>query len=117
MAERAGLLNRYTSLNLYRGFESLPLRFLSLKQPSVDFVHPEVAKATKVHLSACALMGFFFSRTINICSKAGRLTPFFSCKNLNIIFGHPAVLYAVAGLHVYCLIVYLSLRLQALNKL
>ena len=26
MAERAGLLNRYTSLNLYRGFESLPLR-------------------------------------------------------------------------------------------
>ena len=26
MAERAGLLNRYTGLNLYRGFESLPLR-------------------------------------------------------------------------------------------
>ena len=26
VAERAGLLNRYTSLNLYRGFESLPLR-------------------------------------------------------------------------------------------
>ena len=26
MAERAGLLNRYTDLNLYRGFESLPLR-------------------------------------------------------------------------------------------
>jgi hypothetical protein len=28
VAERAGLLNRYTSLNLYRGFESLPLRKL-----------------------------------------------------------------------------------------
>ena len=26
MAERAGLLNRCTDLNLYRGFESLPLR-------------------------------------------------------------------------------------------
>ena len=26
MAEGDGLLNRYTDLNLYRGFESLPLR-------------------------------------------------------------------------------------------
>jgi hypothetical protein len=28
VAERAGLLNRCTGLNLYRGFESLPLRHI-----------------------------------------------------------------------------------------
>ena len=31
MAERAGLLNRCTGFNLYRGFESLPLRSSFLK--------------------------------------------------------------------------------------
>ena len=35
MAERAGLLNRYTSLNLYRGFESLPLRKLKSRSALV----------------------------------------------------------------------------------
>ena len=30
MAEGNGLLNRHTGLNLYRGFESLPLRQISL---------------------------------------------------------------------------------------
>ena len=31
MAEGGGLLNRYTGQNLYRGFESLPLRQISSK--------------------------------------------------------------------------------------
>jgi hypothetical protein len=36
VAERAGLLNRCTSLNLYRGFESLPLRWVGL-QATADY--------------------------------------------------------------------------------
>ena len=37
MAERAGLLNRCTGLNLYRGFESLPLRKQKKSRRSRDF--------------------------------------------------------------------------------
>ena len=41
MAERAGLLNRCTGLNLYRGFESLPLRQLQKPRRSRDFLCPQ----------------------------------------------------------------------------
>ena len=44
MAERAGLLNRCTSLNLYRGFESLPLR-RSLHDRQAFIMAREVAQA------------------------------------------------------------------------
>jgi hypothetical protein len=43
VAERAGLLNRYTSLNLYRGFESLPLR-KKKDAPQGAFFFPEREK-------------------------------------------------------------------------
>ena len=36
MAERAGLLNRCTGLNLYRGFESLPLRKTKIVLPPAN---------------------------------------------------------------------------------
>ena len=38
MAEGGGLLNRYTALKPYRGFESLRLRQIALCRSTLDFI-------------------------------------------------------------------------------
>ncbi len=44
MAEGSGLLNRYTVESPYRGFESLPLRFVKVIASAIDSVNREVGE-------------------------------------------------------------------------
>ena len=65
MAERAGLLNRCTDLNLYRGFESLPLR-----QVTVSY-SLKACKTLILHAFLFLVLSHKVSICINFCYLTG----------------------------------------------